>query len=183
MLNKSLITENFIGVYDSVIPESLCKDLIHTFDTNKAEAVLNKGLPNFSQMLIKTTKELEKVVIKALSLYQDTYPEHVKWFPSRLFPNLECFRVKNYRANTEDRYDLHIDVEDKEMAVRYLSFLFYLSDGFEGGETIFPEFNIEIKPKAGRVLMFPPVWTHPHYARKVTGDKDKYVMSTYLHYQ
>ena len=182
MLNRSLVTENFIGLYDSVIPESLCRDLINTFKNNKSDRVENKCLPNFQHMVIKSNKELEKLVIKALSLYEDTYPKHAKWFPSRLFPKLEYFRVKSYEASSEDRYDLHIDVEDKEMAVRYLSFLFYLNDDFEGGETVFPEFDLEIKPKAGRVLMFPPIWTHPHYAKKVISGSDKFVMSTYLHY-
>ena len=42
--------------------------------------------------------------------------------------------------------------------------------------------GISVTPKAGRLLMFPPVWTHLHAGRKVTGDTSKYIVGSYLHY-
>ena len=57
---------------------------------------------------------------------------------------------------------------------------FYLSDVEEGGETSIPRYNIKCKPKAGRLLMFPPYWTHPHQGEKVIKGT-KYIMMTYLH--
>ena len=63
-----------------------------------------------------------------------------------------------------------------------ISYLFYLNDVEEGGETIFG-INGEwrIQPKAGNLLMFPPLWTHPHQGKKpISGPK--YIMTTYLNY-
>lgn len=38
--------------------------------------------------------------------------------------------------------------------------LSYLTDDYEGGEIIFPEFNISIKPKAGSVILFDSTLEH-----------------------
>ena len=44
-------------------------------------------------------------------------------------------------------------------------------------------FNGEkIKPKAGRMCMFPPMWTHLHSGNVVMGTKPKYIIGSYLHY-
>ena len=32
--------------------------------------------------------------------------------------------------------------------------LMYLTDGFKGGETIFPHLNVSIAPRAGRLVFF-----------------------------
>lgn len=37
---------------------------------------------------------------------------------------------------------------------RYLTFLFYLNDTLEGGETIFPKINKLVKPEKGKVVIF-----------------------------
>lgn len=37
---------------------------------------------------------------------------------------------------------------------RYLTFLIYLNDDFEGGETIFPNINKKIKPEKGKAIIF-----------------------------
>lgn len=43
---------------------------------------------------------------------------------------------------------------NKYNSVRYATVLFYLNDGFEGGETYFPRLNKKIKPKKGKALVF-----------------------------
>ena len=46
---------------------------------------------------------------------------------------------------------------------------------------MFPKPNIWVKPRAGRLLVFPPFWTHPHAGLKPLSGP-KYVMMSYLHY-
>ncbi len=55
----------------------------------------------------------------------------------------------------------------------------YLSDVEECGETDLFRQKIRCKPKAGRLLMFPPYWTHPHNGEKVKKG-NKYIMMSYL---
>jgi hypothetical protein len=61
----------------------------------------------------------------------------------------------------------------------------YLNDVDEGGETEFEsdENNLfTVKPKCGRIVVFPPMWTFPHRGKKPISNP-KYILSTYLHYK
>ena len=75
----------------------------------------------------------------------------------------------------EDQYERHkgdvgiSDVDD-----------LYLKDNKEG-YTSFPEYDLKVKPKAGRLLMFPPLWTYKHIGHKPIKEP-KYIVGSYLHY-
>ena len=77
-------------------------------------------------------------------------------------------------------YD-NADVGDYASAKRFLVVMFYLNDVEEGGQTIFPEYQLAAKPTKGSLMVFPPFWTHPHLA-EAPKSNDKYIISTYLHY-
>jgi hypothetical protein len=58
----------------------------------------------------------------------------------------------------------------------------YLNDVEEGGETEFEsEFGFTVKPKQGRMVVFPPMWMFPHRGKQPISNS-KYILSTYLHY-
>ena len=63
--------------------------------------------------------------------------------------------------------------------MRFLAFFIYLTDN-ESGHTSFPDRDIKIQPKKGRLLMFPPTWCYPHVGEKVT-DNPKYIIGSYCH--
>ena len=77
-----------------------------------------------------------------------------------------------------------VDVNNLEGAKRFLIFMVYLNDDFEGGETEFPIFGDKVKPKKGRLLMFPPFWTYLHRGNPPLkpGGYAKYLLMTYLNY-
>ena len=86
--------------------------------------------------------------------------------------------MKRYRPGQAEQFELHFDAI-YEKANRYLVFLWYLNDVDEGGETRFPRLDYAVRPKAGRLLMFPPYWMYQHEgAPPVSGDK--YIVGTYL---
>lgn len=148
------------------------------------QIISNKGTPNFTQLNVnqknsEQIKNLSSITSKTLSLYKKDLPDYTKWYPSRLF--LEEFRIKKYHCNSDDRFDIHVDIEDHKSAKRYLAFIYYLNDDFVGGETEFPHHNKKIKPKQGSVVMFPPNWQYPHAGLQVSKGV-KYIMSTYCHY-
>jgi prolyl 4-hydroxylase len=86
--------------------------------------------------------------------------------------------MKRYRPGLDEQFQLHFDAINF-VANRYLVMLWYLNDVGQGGETDFPHLGIDVEPKAGRLLMFPPYWMYQHRGKPpVTGDK--YILSTYL---
>jgi hypothetical protein len=93
----------------------------------------------------------------------------------------EGFRLKRYLPNTNDRIDAHTDATNLTVCKRFLSLFWYLNDVDEGGETLFTELNYYVKPKAGRLVVFPPMWMFPH-AGCPTVVGTKYLLHSYLHY-
>ena len=93
---------------------------------------------------------------------------------------LEGMRIKCYRPNHLDEFKLHVDVANRESSARYVSFLFYLNDSDAGTE--FPRDNDLVQAREGRVVMFPPLWTHPHRGLMPQNGETKYILSTYLQY-
>lgn len=93
-------------------------------------------------------------------------------------PRIAELVIKRYRAGSDERFQLHFD-SINEAANRYLVFLWYLNDVADGGETRFPDLGVEVRPRAGRLLMFPPYWMYQHEAPPPRSG-DKYILSTYL---
>lgn len=64
-------------------------------------------------------------------------------------------------------YDLHQDAGRGQIN-RIFSSIIYLNDVEEGGNIYFPNFDIEIAPKSGRIAMFPSGYPYVHQAKPVT---------------
>ena len=62
-----------------------------------------------------------------------------------------------------------------------VSLVSYLNDDYEGGEIYFRLQELNIKPKAGDLVIFPSTFSHPHQAKKVTSGL-KYSLVTMLDY-
>ena len=92
----------------------------------------------------------------------------------------EQIRFKKYEVNNADEFKEHVDVMDYASAKRFLVFFLYLKDN-KGGHTSFPEYDLKVEPKAGRLLMFPPLWTYKHIGHKPI-EEPKYIIGSYLHY-
>ncbi|AEC53086.1 2OG-Fe(II) oxygenase superfamily protein [Synechococcus phage S-CRM01] len=184
----------FVRVYENILPQYVCKHLVNfmQFDSDK-QIVSNNGRPNFTQLNLNQScpslvADLVKFAHYGLLKYHMDQPFCQHWFPEST--GMEEFRIKRYVGQSEDRYDVHVDVGDLTSCKRYLSLLFYLNDDFDGGETTFVQYDqpsdtyidiYDIRPKTGSVLIFPPMWMFPHRGRPVLSGA-KYIMSTYLNY-
>lgn len=182
----------FVSVMNEAIPPLYCQKLIDKFEQNEdqvqVETVL-KGVRHFHEVNISRswTDEHEimvNLVQEAWRKYQTDFriPLNAQW-PSQF--GYEEFRMKRYLPNGKDEFSFHTDVGNYGSARRFLAFLWYLNTVEEGGMTQFgftpdkPEFTLPTKQ--GQLLMFPPLWTHPHWGCKpISGPK--YIVSGYLHY-
>ena len=101
-----------------------------------------------------------------------------KQWPERF--GFEEIRFKRYLPNDKDEFKEHVDVGDYNSARRFLVFFLYLNNNFDG-RTSFSEYDMQVYPKAGRLLMFPPTWTYLHAGFKPKLEP-KYIIGSYLHY-
>jgi hypothetical protein len=180
---------DLVHVYDDVLDSQTCQKLIDFYESNEElhEKISNNGTPNFTQINLTENhkqsdeiKSIHNLLISKVFEYKKLYYDFID---ARCFPNehaFEQFRIKKYNLGGEDRFDTHVDVKDYASARRFLSFFWYLNEVDEGGETIFADKII--KPKTGKLVVFPPLWMYPHRGAPPTSNP-KYIMSTYLHYK
>jgi predicted 2-oxoglutarate/Fe(II)-dependent dioxygenase YbiX len=75
--------------------------------------------------------------------------------------DMEPLQLLHYKTGSQ-YYKPHSD--DGALQPRIFSSLLYLNDVEEGGETRFTRFDVSVKPKAGRLVMFPSNYAYEHEA-------------------
>ena len=175
---------NYISVYDNVITPNKCDEFVKLFEDNKDQSFLEKSdwrsfqefpLDNFPELMY----EIEDLFVSYVKKYQidNNISEHI--WPQ--YYDLEQIHMKRYLPNDIDRFDTHADATGELTMSRYLAMFIYLTDN-DSGHTSFPDRDIKIQPKKGRLLMFPPNWCYPHRGEKVF-DKPKYILSSYCRFE
>ena len=71
----------------------------------------------------------------------------------------------------------HID--DHKDYHRRMSTIYYINDNYEGGEIVFPRFNIRHKPVANEFLIFPSTYVYNHSVLPVTSG-ERYAVVSWL---
>lgn len=185
---KSLVMESklsdLVFLFEDALDKDVCEKLIQKFENNKQSHILiNQPGVKFNQAILNNLDDASEEfykVITSISKFSDIYLNKVG---KNLFPQsylYEEIRIKRYEKNSDEQFDIHVDVVDHQTSKRFLAYLFYLNDVREGGETIF-DFG-HIIPKCGTLLMFPPLWMYPHKG-SIPISNNKYIMSSYLHYK
>lgn len=183
---------NYIAYYDDVLEKNTCEELIKRFETETENHVLTSmdKHRNFTEINITSSgwNQTQDLLLDKMQIYLQKYRNafgiDTKLWPTQL--GHEMFRMKRYMPNDIDEFKFHADVGDYASAKRFLAYFWYLNDVKEGGETAFYWGNSEketlkVKPISGRLLIFPPMWTHPHAGLKpISGPK--YIIGGYLHY-
>ena len=188
MVNIQHRLNHFIKVYDDVISEDACSDIITYFNESKdkelsgvesgevIDKIRHADELNVSVQHNPKAKKIHSFLVKAckriLEWYKEDVGEYSEWVCD--FKRVESFRIKHYDKG-EGYYNTHIDnVGGREFAI-----IFYLNDVEKGGETEFPLLHTKIPPKAGRVLIFPTTYMYPHKANIPTSG-DKLIIQGYI---
>lgn len=93
------------------------------------------------------------------------------------------FNVQKYLKGSGGYPHWHSEIYPKDASCealhRVLAFQFYLNDVREGGETEFFYQEKRVRPKAGRMLIFPAGFTHTHRGN-VPRSEDKYIITSWV---
>jgi hypothetical protein len=176
---------DLIRIYPGVLPAGRCQELIDGFEDRVSDHLVNTG-PALSFAELNITQhwqDAHEMAFAAVLPWFEQYSRDLgitglQWPAELAFEEL---RIKRYRAGGEDQFAPHVDVGDHASARRFLAALLYLNDVEEGGETEFMQWGQAIRPRAGTLLLFPPLWPWLHAGRPpISGPK--HILSTYLHY-
>ena len=174
----------YCRIYDNFLEPEICEAYIHYFketlvhDSERHRRLSvcynEKGIKTCGQCDCERTnpfeyerfKYLNEHTIKKLQEIIVQYREDCG-ITDLQWPKLYGFeepKFKKFKIDSERGHGLepHADAHNFTAAKRFLGLLLYLSDEFEEGETYFPLWNVKVKPKKGRVLIFPPSWDYMH---------------------
>jgi len=117
-------------------------------------------------------RELFRSLNRALSEFKQYYP----FFAGPFKDNGYALQ----RTDAGEFYHWHIDGGSHEFAMRQLVALWYLNDlEGEGGQTEFSYQDISVQPEAGKLILFPPFWTHLHRGKTLQSGR-KYIATTWV---
>ncbi len=179
---------DYVRWYDGVLTPAFCEQMIASFrraSTHhvKRERGWRAGLEASAWTELDITPladpALKGFFYHQIDEYLARYNAEVRLdIPVPATSLLAPLRIKRYLPEAREEFQMHFD-SIGEVANRYLVYLWYLNDVAEGGETEFSGLGIKVRPRAGRLLMFPPYWMFQHAGRPpVSGEK--YILSTYM---
>ena len=187
--------ENFIGLYDNYISEDECDKAIKLFDQQKkfqktldrkafenAMAVEKKDMQYFASSgnLDVWWAELKSLVVnfdQAFKHYiQETGAEGVYDNKEFHFTQLKLQKT----LPTEGYHVWHIEhCKGFDNEPRAFVFSIYLNDVEEGGETEFLHFSKRVKPKTGRIVIWPAAFPYVHRGNSPLSG-EKYILTSWM---
>ena len=186
--------ENFILAYDNNLPVNFCKLVIEKFEENKdshhigltrlgIDPTIKKTMDLFvsnKQCWQKEDKFLHRALHEALNKYYRDIPQEYN-FQKMFCTNIQDrgYQIQRYTKD-EGFYIWHNDMSiDDDGSFRILTFIWYLNDVEEGGETEFI-CGTKVKPKAGKIVIFPATWGAVHRGN-VPVSNDKYIVTGWIY--
>jgi len=188
-----------IKIYDNVLESSFCNNIIEKFNTSKHQykgttgAGYNKDIKLTTDLAISRLTEdpewlnIDNIINEKLNKYLIKYTNDIKSLNKQYaFSNMVFqdtgFLMQKYNKN-EGFFSYHTDTdsfyENNCTYQRHIVYLFYINDVNEGGETIIWN-DVKIKPKCGRLLLFPSTWCYPHSGSMPISD-NKYIITGWLY--
>ena len=176
----------YIQHIEDVLDPGSCNYLMGLYNKSSNIVRRDNEVQHFGELNVhgedpRMQEALVPFVVRAHEEYANRVHD-ARWMPP--IRGVEGFRIKHYTGDSNDQFAPHVDIGDATSCKRYLAFLFYLNDGFDGGSTLFYNSggdDVIITPKQGSVVVFPPTWQYPHVGMPVRNG-DKYIMSSYLNY-
>ena len=187
-MDDILIYEN-----ENSLSDELCRDIIELFeddkDNGKYQGVtgggLNKSIKDTTDLVITNYPRWDNVNLCLKKELQKNIVEYIKRMNGKInHPvindrNLSTFSMQMQKYNkNEGKYTYHNDARTEKERTRVITFIWYLNDVTDGGETEIWK-DLKIKPTTGKLLLFPSCWTFPHRGN-VPISSDKYIITGWL---
>ena len=179
---------NYVKLYENVAPRAWCEAQIDLFeddteqhqeqDCGNGETLTQINMLHSPNTRWRTNaNELVNYIMSTVEKYKkDCGIESFQW-PTTM--GFEPPKVKRYMPGVNESFPAHVDVLNKTTMNRFLVCFLYLNTVELGGETEI--FGTNFGPQQGSMLLFPPMWTHPHIGHPpVSGPK--YIIGGYLTY-
>lgn len=183
-----LAPNSFVFARENALPPTLCAEMIQRFEANPEQQYPGRiGQQVTEDDSIKRSTDL---VVSGKSEWKDidqalfgSLAETMRGF-RETYPFFKGpFKDMGYgiqRTDPGEFYHWHIDGGSHQFADRQLVAIWYLNDvPGPGGETEFLRQGIKVRPQTGKMLLFPPFWTHEHRGATLKQGV-KYIATTWV---
>lgn len=156
------MVESFI--FETKIDATICDRLVDEFERNIDSTKFDpdRGYIRYSSKQL--SKPLFDVFTTKLHQCVEQYYNHFEWCATWSTPiKLWDFNIQKYDP-TKAYSNWHIEDAGpvKNKPLRKLTWMTYLNDVWDGGETQFLYQSRAFFPRKGNTLIWPAGWTHPH---------------------
>ena len=176
-----LKTNNLISIYDNALSSEECKSLIDYFESNDEYWSLRQEGMMFGDNIKKEWKDSED---RTLTMFNDEYfndniVNHI--IANSINIHIEKYKTENPEINMMDSWairneynlqkykpgggyhKLHCEnYNSGDHHTNVLVWMFYLNTVKDGGGTYFSNYDLTINAVEGRLILWPPYWTHMH---------------------
>ena len=178
----------FIFEFNNSLNDKDCEDIIKRFEQSKDQHYQGRVGQNFEQNteIKKSTdmvvsgkedwKDIDNLLFTSLAKALSGVKKQYGFFNGP-------FKDIGYavqRTMPGEYYHWHIDSGSHQFSDRQLVAIWYLNNvEGPGGETEFLNQEVKIKPEIGKLILFPPFWTHEHRGVKLQKGI-KYIATTWV---
>jgi hypothetical protein len=193
----------YIYTKKNSLPNELCDEIIDFYNdegNNRYEGVtqsgLNKNIKDTLDFCIPTNVSNENNWHKINDILSRELYDNLKIYVKNIENSFnisqnsdyKIFDINYFKENTfmiqkykkqKGKYIYHNDFSIDDKGYRVITYLWYLNDVEEGGETEFWN-DFKIKPEKGKLLLFPAHYAFPHCG-KMPISSDKIIITGWLY--
>ena len=187
------LTDPYYFIKKNVLTKETCQKVINMFeDSETHEGETLNGIDYSTKKTHEVNirgdkwKEIDSIISSLLTTSIIEYGEYLNKIVindhilKELNNNITDtgYQIQKY-IKGDGYYKWHNDFTfGRAKSCRIVTFIFYLNDVEEGGETYF--YNGKIKPEAGKLLLFPATWTYNHKGNMPISN-DKYIITGWFY--
>lgn len=184
-----------IGIFNNAVPAELCKEAINFFE---AEETLGLTWKRPDRKNERQDLSLDGQTLVRQQSIDVHAPSFIKETMTHFWNCYSCYTEKYQTLNdasrhfvadikwqrtkpTEGYHIWHAETMNRSVSNRLATFILYLNDVHEGGETEFLYQSLRIKAETGKLVIWPAAYTHTHRGNPPLKET-KYVMTGWLEF-
>lgn len=180
---------SFVYASYAVLSKTVCQNIIDRFETHTEHQNIGRiGQKGSEHTDVKRSTDLrvsgreewrdvDAVLLQSLSKAVAKLAQSHPFFANNSFKDIG---YNLQRTKPGEFYEWHIDSGPGLFSQRQLVAIWYLNTvPGPGGETEFYFQDIIIKPERGKLILFPPFWTHLHRGKELVKG-EKYIATTWV---
>lgn len=192
-LSRTMLREikplSFIYEVDNALPADVCREMVRRFEEKTEQQNAGRiGTGQSEQAEIKKStdiyisgrddwNDIDRLLRQSLGSALHEVAREFPFFGVNRFKDIG-YNLQRYHPG--EYYHWHVDAGPGEFSQRQLVAIWYLNDvRGPGGETEFALQDVKVTPQAGKLVLFPPFWTHIHRAVEVQSTV-KYIATTWI---